>query len=69
MPQIKTIGIGAKLTGAMGAITLITILLIVFTTTTLSNQKDDSTVVNIAGRQRILTQKLTKEFLDELKVI
>jgi len=61
MSQTTSIGIGAKLTGAIAFITLITILLIIFTTLTLSNQKDDSTVVNIAGRQRMLSQKMSKD--------
>lgn len=61
MSQSTSFGIGAKLTGAISAITLVTILLIVFTTTTLSNQKDDSTVINIAGRQRMLSQQMSKD--------
>ena len=61
MAQTKSIGIGAKLTSAIGVITLITILLVIFTTVTLSNQRDDSTVVNIAGRQRMLSQKMSKD--------
>ena len=61
MTQSSSLGIGAKLTGAISAITMITILLIVFTTSTLSNQKDDSTVINIAGRQRMLSQQMSKD--------
>ena len=61
MAQTKSVGIGAKLTGAIAAITLVTILLIIFTTSTLSNQKNDSTVINIAGRQRMLSQKMSKD--------
>ncbi len=40
--------------------------IVTFTIFTLNQQKADSTVINIAGRQRMLTQKFTKEFLDEL---
>ncbi|MGL1957911.1 MAG: methyl-accepting chemotaxis protein [Colwellia sp.] len=36
---------------------------IIYTFTTLDIQKNDGTVINIAGRQRMLTQKFTKEFL------
>ncbi len=61
MSQTQSFGIGAKLTGAIAVITLITILMIIFTTTTLSNQKDDSTVINIAGRQRMLSQEMSKD--------
>ena len=37
-------------------------LMIVDTVTTLNTQKSDGAVINIAGRQRMLTQKFTKEF-------
>ncbi|MCP3688700.1 MAG: HAMP domain-containing protein, partial [Gammaproteobacteria bacterium] len=40
--------------------------IVTYTILTLDQQKEDSTVINIAGRQRMLTQKFTKEFLDEL---
>ncbi len=61
MSQPKVIGLSAKLTGAICVITLITILLILFSVITLNNQKNDSTVINIAGRQRMLSQKMSKE--------
>ncbi len=61
MAQTKSIGLSAKLTGAICVITLISILLIIFSVITLKNQKDDSTVINVAGRQRMLTQKMSKE--------
>ena len=35
---------------------------------TISKQKSDGVVINLAGRQRMLSQKFTKEFLDELNV-
>ncbi|MEA3543919.1 MAG: methyl-accepting chemotaxis protein, partial [Thermodesulfobacteriota bacterium] len=61
MTQPKSIGLSAKLTSAICVITLISILLVAFTVITLKNQKDDSTVINIAGRQRMLSQKMSKE--------
>ncbi len=61
MAQTKSIGLSGKLTGAICIITLISILLIVFSVTTLKNQENDSTVINVAGRQRMLTQKMSKE--------
>ena len=61
MSQLKSIGLSAKLTGAICVITLISILLVSFTVITLKNQKDDSTVINVAGRQRMLSQKMSKE--------
>ena len=36
--------------------------LVTYTVTSLNEQKYEGTVINIAGRQRMLTQKLTKEF-------
>ncbi|GEM_PF-965997 len=35
-----------------------------FTITTLDNQKDDSNVINLAGKQRMLTQKLSKAAME-----
>ena len=61
MSQPRAIGLSAKLTGAICVITLVTILLILFSVMTLNNQKNDSTVINIAGRQRMLSQKMSKE--------
>jgi len=61
MSQPKTIGLSAKLTGAICVITLVSILLVLFSVITLKNQKNDSTVINIAGRQRMLSQKMSKE--------
>ena len=61
MSQPKSIGLSAKLTGAICVITLVSILLILFSVITLKNQKNDSTVINIAGRQRMLSQKMSKE--------
>lgn len=37
-----------------------------FVINTISKQKADGVVINLAGRQRMLSQKFTKEFLDEL---
>ncbi|MDX2480619.1 MAG: methyl-accepting chemotaxis protein [Desulfuromusa sp.] len=61
MSQPKTIGLSAKLTSAICIITLVSILLILFSVITLKNQEDDSNVINIAGRQRMLSQKMSKE--------
>jgi len=63
MSQSKSIGLSAKLTSAICVITLISILLVLFTVITLKNQKNDSTVINIAGRQRMLSQKMSKEVM------
>jgi len=60
------ISIGKKLMliGVVFAATLIGI--VVYTVVMLNAQKDDSSVINIAGRERMLTQKFTKEVLQEL---
>ncbi len=39
---------------------------VIYAIVTLQQQRTDSTVVSIAGRQRMLTQKFTKELFDEL---
>ncbi len=39
---------------------------VIYTVITLQQQQADSTVLNIAGRQRMLTQKFTKELFDEI---
>jgi len=41
--------------------------MVIYTMLTLDAQKDDATVINIAGRQRMLTQKFTKEFFLSLQ--
>lgn len=61
MSQKKSLSLGLKMTGSIGVITLVTILLIISSVITLKGQKDDSTVINIAGRQRMLSQKMSKE--------
>ena len=47
---------------------LILISTISYTVITLQQQKADSTVIDIAGRQRMLTQKYTMEILKELQI-
>ena len=54
-------GLGAKLTALIAVITLVTICLVGISLSILSAQKDDATVINIAGRQRMLSQKMSKE--------
>jgi methyl-accepting chemotaxis protein len=61
MSQKKSLSLGLKMTGSIGVITLVTILLIASSVITLKGQKDDSTVINIAGRQRMLSQRMSKE--------
>jgi len=60
------ISVGKKLLliGVLFALTLIGI--VVYMVITLDHQKENSTVINVAGRERMLTQKYTKEVLQEL---
>ncbi|MDN3664178.1 type IV pili methyl-accepting chemotaxis transducer N-terminal domain-containing protein [Algibacter miyuki] len=48
---------------ALSTIALSVIISQVFVRQHLKKQQDDSTVINVAGRQRMLSQKLTKEIL------
>ena len=43
------------------------VLVVGYTVITLQQQQADSHVINIAGRQRMLTQKYVKEIFDELE--
>ena len=55
-----------KLILISGFFAAILIGIVAYTVLTLKQQEADSTVVNIAGRQRMLSQKFTKELFDEL---
>ncbi|OEU71755.1 MAG: hypothetical protein BA864_02220 [Desulfuromonadales bacterium C00003093] len=61
MNKPSSFGLGARLTAAIAVITLVTIALVFSSVIVLNGQKNDSTVVNIAGRQRMLSQKMSKE--------
>ncbi|MDX8397873.1 MAG: methyl-accepting chemotaxis protein [Mariprofundaceae bacterium] len=65
MNFLNDISVGKKLIliGALFAVTLVGIVL--YTVITLKGQEGDSTIINIAGRERMLTQKFTKEVLQE----
>lgn len=63
MNKLFNLSLSAKLTGSISIITLVTFTLIAISIGVLDNQKHDSTVINIAGRQRMLTQKISKEAL------
>ncbi len=63
MPTLKRLGLGGRLTGVIAIITLVTIMLIISSVAVLNTQENDATVINIAGRQRMLSQKMSKESL------
>ena len=48
---------------ALSTIALSVIISQILVRNHLTNQESDSTVINIAGRQRMLSQKLTKDIL------
>ncbi len=52
-----------KLTIATGALSLIILCMFFATLWVTGQQKDDGLLINLAGRQRMLTQKMTKELL------
>ena len=53
-----------KLRVVIGVLALIIAYMFIATLLTTSRQKSDSLLINLAGRQRMLTQKMTKELLD-----
>ena len=57
------LGIQGKINGIIGMIIVIMIGSVGFVFMTLSQQDADGTIINIAGRQRMLSQKMTKEAL------
>ncbi|MDX8384254.1 MAG: DUF3365 domain-containing protein, partial [Ghiorsea sp.] len=65
METFENLPIAKKLAliGAFFGMTLFGIVL--YTVLTLDKQEEDSTIINIAGRERMLTQKYTKEVLEE----
>ncbi|CAM3855933.1 methyl-accepting chemotaxis protein [Vibrio aquimaris] len=61
--NFASLSLKAKLRLLTVLFTLILTTIIGYTITSLDKQKSDGLVINIAGRQRMLTQKFTKEFL------
>jgi len=58
-----TVGRKLMLIGGVFALTLLGI--VVYTVMTLKHQEEDSMIINLAGRERMLTQKFTKEVMEE----
>lgn len=56
-------GIHAKLLAIVGVLTTISVLLATGTWFYLTSQKGGTNTINIAGRQRMLSQKMAKEAL------
>ena len=61
-----TMSLGVRLGAIMGVFALLIVGIVGITYWVTSAQKTDSVIANLAGRQRMLTQKFNKEFLDEV---
>ncbi|MDQ6952751.1 MAG: methyl-accepting chemotaxis protein [Mariprofundaceae bacterium] len=68
MNALNHLAVGKKLMliGALFALTLVGI--VVYTVMTLKQQELDGTNINLAGRERMLTQKFTKEVMQEVSL-
>ncbi|MDQ6973363.1 MAG: type IV pili methyl-accepting chemotaxis transducer N-terminal domain-containing protein, partial [Mariprofundaceae bacterium] len=68
MNALNHLAVGKKLIliGVLFALTLIGI--VVYTVETLKQQELDGTNINLAGRERMLTQKFTKEVMQEVSL-
>ncbi len=64
--QTRSISFGVRLGAIMSVFALLILGIVGVTSWVTSAQKADALVINLAGRQRMLTQKYSKEFLDEL---
>ncbi len=56
----------ARIIGLMTLLQLTVVVIVAFTLVVLNTQKADGVTINMAGRQRMLSQKFSKEFLDSL---
>ncbi len=65
--RLNQLSVGKKLRNLILFFLLIITGMVLYTSVTLYNQKSDGLIVNIAGRQRMLTQKFTKEFFLSLQ--
>jgi len=61
-----SMSLGMRLGAIMGVFALLIVGIVGVTYWVTSAQKADAMVINLAGRQRMLTQKFNKEFLDEV---
>lgn len=61
---MKSLSIKAKLGISLCGLMMIIVFMFVMTLDTTRSQKYDGLVINLAGRQRMLTQKMTKEALN-----
>ncbi len=57
---MRNLSIRTKIIGALAIFSLILIFDVFYIISTLKAQKDDALIINVAGRQRMLTQKMSK---------
>ncbi len=62
----KSLSLSVRLAAMISIFALLIMAIVGLTTWVARAQKGDATAVNFAGRQRMLTQKFTKEFLQEV---
>ncbi|MCP4594772.1 MAG: hypothetical protein GY842_28910 [bacterium] len=63
---MKSLSLSFRLGAMLSIFTLLIVGIVGVTYWVTYVQKTDTAVINLAGRQRMLTQKFTKEFLDEV---
>jgi Methyl-accepting chemotaxis protein (MCP) signalling domain/Protein of unknown function (DUF3365)/Type IV pili methyl-accepting chemotaxis transducer N-term len=61
-----SMSLSVRLGAIMGVFAVLIVGIVGVTSWVTGAQKADASIINLAGRQRMLTQKYTKEFLDEL---
>ncbi len=64
--QASSMSLGVRLGMIMGVFALLIVGIVGVSSWVTSAQKANAQVINLASRQRMLTQKFNKEFLDEL---
>ncbi len=67
MSILKRLSVSQKLLLSHGLLFLMSILIVVSVYITLEKQKADAVIINLAGRQRMLTQKMSKEMLNLIR--
>jgi len=60
--KLSRLSVRSKLMRLIAMFLILMTLMVLYTSLTLYRQKSEGLVINIAGRQRMLTQKFTKEF-------
>ncbi|GAA5416075.1 hypothetical protein Pryu01_01107 [Paraliobacillus ryukyuensis] len=63
MKKILSLGIGVKLATFFGILVVVSSVSFFFTNMFLTEQETDATIINVAGKQRMLIQKMSKEAL------